>query len=62
MAIVQVSMMDGRLFDTLEFVARRVRGSDTPFGGVQLILSGDFHQVGLNSGFASLLTLVYTSC
>lgn len=39
-------MMDGRLFDVLEAVARRVRGSQAPFGGVQLILSGDFHQVG----------------
>lgn len=32
---VQVSMMDGRLFDTLEAVARRVRGSAAPFGGIQ---------------------------
>ncbi len=38
-------MMDGRLFDALEGIARRVRGSTAPFGGIQLILSGDFHQV-----------------
>ena len=38
-------MMDGRLFDALEAIARRVRGSNAPFGGIQLILSGDFHQV-----------------
>lgn len=38
-------MMDGRLFDALEHVARKVRGSAAPFGGVQLILSGDFHQL-----------------
>ncbi|PSC73053.1 ATP-dependent DNA helicase PIF1 [Micractinium conductrix] len=41
----EVSMMDGRLFDTLEAVARKVRGSAAPFGGIQLILSGDFHQL-----------------
>ncbi|KAL4434118.1 hypothetical protein ABPG75_000559 [Micractinium tetrahymenae] len=47
--IDEVSMMDGRLFDTLEAVARKVRGSAAPFGGIQasagLILSGDFHQL-----------------
>ena len=32
----QVSMMDGRLFDSLEHVARKVRGSAAPFGGVQV--------------------------
>ncbi|PRW58054.1 ATP-dependent DNA helicase PIF1 [Chlorella sorokiniana] len=43
--IDEVSMMDGRLFDALEHVARKVRGSNAPFGGIQLILSGDFHQL-----------------
>ncbi len=38
-------MLDGKLFDLLEHVAQRVRGSSQPFGGLQLILSGDFHQV-----------------
>lgn len=38
-------MMDGRLFDTLEAIACKVRHSAAPFGGIQLILSGDFHQL-----------------
>jgi hypothetical protein len=33
---MQVSMMDGRLFDTLERVARKMRGSNAPFGGIQV--------------------------
>ena len=37
-------MMDGRLFDCLEAIARALRGSAAPFGGIQLIMSGDFHQ------------------
>lgn len=37
---VQVSMVDGALLDALEAVARHVRRSDKPFGGIQLILSG----------------------
>ena len=36
---LQVSMMDGRLFDTLETVARKVRGSNAPFGGIQVGLA-----------------------
>jgi ATP-dependent DNA helicase PIF1 len=43
--IDEVSMMDAKLFDLLEAVARKVRGNSRPFGGIQLILSGDFHQL-----------------
>ena len=31
-------MLDGRLFDLLEAVARRIRGVDAPFGGLQCVL------------------------
>jgi ATP-dependent DNA helicase PIF1 len=43
--IDEVSMLDGQFFDLLEAVARKVRGNSRPFGGIQLILSGDFHQL-----------------
>ncbi|KAF5375013.1 hypothetical protein D9758_000091 [Tetrapyrgos nigripes] len=43
--IDEISMLDGRLFDKLEEIARRVREDDRPFGGIQLILSGDFCQL-----------------
>lgn len=43
--IDEVSMLDGALFDTLETIARLVRRNDKPFGGIQLILSGDFCQL-----------------
>ncbi|KAG7099567.1 hypothetical protein E1B28_001399 [Marasmius oreades] len=43
--IDEISMLDGNLFDTLEYLARRIRESDLPFGGIQLILSGDFCQL-----------------
>ena len=38
-------MVDSSYFDKLEAVARAVRKKDFPFGGVQLILSGDFLQL-----------------
>lgn len=43
--IDEISMMDGKIFDTLESIAREVRGSKAPFGGIQVILSGDFCQL-----------------
>ena len=38
-------MVDSTYFDKLEAVARAVRKKETPFGGIQLILSGDFLQL-----------------
>jgi ATP-dependent DNA helicase PIF1 len=43
--IDEVSMLDGDTFDRLEAVARRVRGGSEPFGGVQLVMTGDFLQL-----------------
>ncbi|KAF4662511.1 hypothetical protein FOZ61_002403 [Perkinsus olseni] len=41
----EISMLDGRLFDKLEQIARLVRQDSRPFGGVQLVLTGDFLQL-----------------
>lgn len=41
----EISMMDGILFDKIEFIARVLRGNGKPFGGIQLVLSGDFCQL-----------------
>ena len=38
-------MVDGNFFKRLEHVARTVRNNDKPFGGIQLILTGDFLQL-----------------
>lgn len=43
--IDEISMLSPQLFDKLENIARRVRRNDEPFGGIQLILSGDFCQL-----------------
>ena len=45
-------MVDGEYFKKLEAVARSVKGNDRPFGGIQLILTGDFLQVWTYKSFA----------
>ncbi len=37
-----VSMLSGNFLDDLDFVAKRVRNDSRPFGGLQLLLCGDF--------------------
>ena len=43
--IDEISMLDGALFDKLEEVARLVRRSPRPFGGLQIVACGDFLQL-----------------
>lgn len=38
-------MLEGELFEKLESVARRIRNDNRVFGGIQLILVGDFCQL-----------------
>lgn len=38
--IDEISMLDGQLFDTLEYAARVIRNRDYPFGGIQVICCG----------------------
>ncbi|KAF7310586.1 ATP-dependent DNA helicase PIF1 [Mycena chlorophos] len=43
--ITILSMIDGKFFDKLEEIARIMRHSDLPFGGIQLIICGDMFQL-----------------
>jgi len=43
--IDEISMASPKLFDKLESLARIIRKNDLPFGGIQLILTGDFLQL-----------------
>ena len=45
LVIDEVSMVDAALFDKLDHIARAVREIDQPFGGIQLVISGDFYQL-----------------
>ena len=41
----EVSMMSRGLFELLDKIGKRVRKNEMPFGGIQLIFSGDFCQL-----------------
>lgn len=43
--IDEISMLSSKTFQQIEHVLRKVRGIHIPFGGVQMILSGDFYQL-----------------
>ncbi|KAG7898101.1 hypothetical protein KL935_004654 [Ogataea polymorpha] len=44
--IDEVSMIDAALFDKLDMIAREMRKRrDVPFGGLQLVICGDFYQL-----------------
>lgn len=43
--IDEISMVDGDLFDKLEGVARTIRNNGRPFGGIQIVITGDFFQL-----------------
>ncbi|PBP27870.1 DNA repair and recombination protein pif1 [Diplocarpon rosae] len=45
LVIDEISMVDGDLFDKLEGIARAMRNNGRPFGGIQLVITGDFFQL-----------------
>ena len=45
LVVDEVSMLSLKLFNTLNDISKAVRGNLKPFGGIQLIFSGDFFQL-----------------
>ncbi|MGP6172542.1 AAA family ATPase [Corynebacterium sp. A21] len=45
LVVDEISMVRADLFDMMDIALRRIRTSDTPFGGVQLVLVGDLLQL-----------------
>jgi len=43
--IYVVSMVEGELFDKLCAIAQNIRKNPEPFGGIQLVVTGDFFQL-----------------
>jgi len=45
LVVDEVSMLSLKLFNMLNDIGKAVRGNQKPFGGIQLIFSGDFYQL-----------------
>lgn len=45
LVIDEVSMLNGRTLDFLDFLCKRLRRDPRPFGGIQMIVTGDFLQL-----------------
>jgi ATP-dependent DNA helicase PIF1 len=45
LVIDEVSMLNGRTLGFLDFLCRRLRGDPRPFGGIQIVSTGDFLQL-----------------
>jgi ATP-dependent DNA helicase PIF1 len=45
LVIDEISMVDADLFDKLEGIAKTIRGNGRPFGGIQLVITGDYFQL-----------------
>lgn len=43
--IDEISMLDPEVFDKIDKLAKLIRKNDKPFGGIQVVLSGDFCQL-----------------
>jgi ATP-dependent DNA helicase PIF1 len=50
LAIDEISMLSADTFDLINEVVKKIRKSENPFGNIQLIIFGDFHQLRPVSG------------
>lgn len=50
LVIDEASMMSAELFDKLNYVGQNVRRNNRPFGGIQILLCGDFLQLPVING------------
>lgn len=45
LVVDEISMMSKKYFELMDGIGKRIRNNDKPFGGLQLIFLGDFHQL-----------------
>jgi ATP-dependent exoDNAse (exonuclease V) alpha subunit len=45
LVIDEISMLDGKIIDMVNIVAKTIRESSEPFGGLQVVFVGDFFQL-----------------
>jgi ATP-dependent DNA helicase PIF1 len=43
--IDEISLLDSKIFMFLDMIGQHIRGNNKPFGGIRLLVVGDFHQL-----------------
>jgi ATP-dependent DNA helicase PIF1 len=43
--IDEISMLNQLMFEIIDFLCRKIRNCEQPFGGIQIVASGDFYQL-----------------
>jgi len=61
LVIDEISMLDGRLLDMVDTICRTVRGNGEAFGGLQIILVGDFFQLPPIAGRGEMSRFAFES-
>lgn len=61
LVIDEISMLHGQRLDMINQLAKVMRASDEPFGGLQIILVGDFFQLPPVTRYSNLFDFVYLS-
>ena len=61
LVIDEVSMLTVDLFDKLNALAKKIRGNTRPFGGIQVLLVGDFYQLPPVVGSGQSLRFAFES-
>jgi len=61
LVIDEISMLDGRILDGIETILRTIRQSGEPFGGLQVILVGDFFQLPPIAGRGEMSRFAFES-
>ncbi len=61
LVIDEISMLDGRVFDMVETVCRVGRGNGEAFGGLQIIVVGDFFQLPPIAGRGEMSRFAFES-
>ncbi len=61
LVIDEISMLDGRVLDMVETVCRTIRGRNEVFGGLQVVLVGDFFQLPPIAGRGEMSRFAFES-
>ncbi len=61
LVIDEISMLDGRVLEMVEVVCRTIRKNNESFGGLQIILVGDFFQLPPIAGMGNIARFAFES-